>query len=171
MDRILILAPLVSQRKVIRSCELFFTSGVMGSRLRNMNEIQIPFFEMEFTYVRSRGPGGQNVNRTNSAAILRWNLWSSQVLSDDLKEKLGRKLHGKLTEEGDLIVRSDVHRDQDQNRSECIRRLHEILKKALFVPKKRIATKPTRSSQRKRIEAKKHLGEIKSLRQKVRGSH
>lgn len=132
-----------------------------------MIEIQIPFSEMEFTYVRSRGPGGQNVNRTNSAAVLRWNIWSSQVLTWELKEKLARKLQGKLTGDGDLIIRSDVHRDQDQNRSECIRRLHETLKKAFFVPKKRIATKPTRSSQRKRIETKKRLGEIKSLRQKV----
>lgn len=133
-----------------------------------MIEIQIPFSEMDFSYVRSRGPGGQNVNRTNSAAVLRWNLWTSLVLSDDLKEKLGRKLSGKLTEEGDLIIRSDVHRDQDQNRSECIRRLHEILQKSLFVPKKRIATRPSKSSQRKRVETKKRLGEIKSLRQKVR---
>lgn len=132
-----------------------------------MITIQIPFTEMDFTYVRSRGPGGQNVNRTNSAAVLRWNLWESQVLDPELKEKLAQKLHGKLTEEGDLIIRSDVHRDQDQNRSECIHRLHEILRRALFVPKKRIATKPTRSSQRKRLESKKIHSEIKSLRKKI----
>lgn len=132
-----------------------------------MIHIQIPFFEMEFTYARSRGPGGQNVNRTNSAAILRWNLWSSQAVSDQMKERLGQKLHGKLTAEGDLIIRSEVHRDQDQNRSECIKKLHETLRKALFVPKKRIATKPTRSSQRKRLDAKKKDSEIKSLRKKV----
>ncbi|WP_374030143.1 alternative ribosome rescue aminoacyl-tRNA hydrolase ArfB [Bdellovibrio bacteriovorus] len=133
-----------------------------------MISVQIPFAEMDFTYARSRGPGGQNVNRTNSAAILRWNLWQSQVLSSEVKEKLALKLHGKLTEEGDLIIRSDVHRDQDQNRSECIRRLHETLRKALFVPKKRVATKPTKSSVRKRLESKKQHSEIKSLRQKVR---
>lgn len=132
-----------------------------------MIQVQIPFFEMEFTYARSRGPGGQNVNRTNSAAILRWNLWASQSLSDELKERLAQKLHGKLTTEGDLIIRSEVHRDQDQNRSECIKRLHETLRKALFVPKKRVATKPTRSSQRKRLESKKKDSEIKALRKKV----
>lgn len=133
-----------------------------------MIPLQIPFSELEFTYARSRGPGGQNVNRTNSAAILRWNLWNSQVVSPDLKEKLAIKLHGKLTEDGDLIIRSDVHRDQDQNRSECIKRLHETIRKALFVPKKRVATKPTKGSQRKRLETKKIHSEIKSLRQKVR---
>lgn len=133
-----------------------------------MISVQIPFYEMEFTYARSRGPGGQNVNRTNSAAILRWNLWSSQVLSSEIKERLAQKLHGKLTTEGDLIVRSEVHRDQDQNRSECIQKLHEIIRKALFVPKKRVATKPTRSSKRKRLDSKKKDSEIKALRQKVR---
>lgn len=130
--------------------------------------VLIPFSEMEFTYARSRGPGGQNVNRTNSAAILRWNLWASQSLSAELKERLAHKLHGKLTEEGDLVIRSEIHRDQDQNRSECIKKLHELLKKSLFVPKKRVATKPTRSSQKKRLETKKKHAETKSLRQKVR---
>lgn len=133
-----------------------------------MISVQIPFSEMDFTYARSRGPGGQNVNRTNSAAILRWNLWQSQAVTQDSKERLAIKLQTKLTEEGDLIIRSEVHRDQDQNRSECIRKLHEMLNKALFVPKKRLATKPTRSSQRKRVDTKKRHSEIKSLRQKVR---
>lgn len=132
-----------------------------------MMQIQIPFFEMEFTYARSRGPGGQNVNRTNSAAILRWNLWASQSFSDEVKERLTQKLHGKLTTDGDLIIRSEIHRDQDQNRSECIKKLHETLKKALFVPKKRVATKPTRSSQRRRLDSKKKDAEIKTLRKKV----
>lgn len=133
-----------------------------------MISIQIPFAEMDFTYARSRGPGGQNVNRTNSAAILRWNLWASSALNADTKERLAIKLQSKLTVDGDLIIRSEVHRDQDQNRSECIRKLHETLQKALFVPKKRVATKPTRSSQRKRVDEKKRNSEVKSLRQKIR---
>lgn len=133
-----------------------------------MISIQIPFAEMDFTYARSRGPGGQNVNRTNSAAILRWNLWASNALNADTKERLAIKLQSKLTVDGDLIIRSEVHRDQDQNRSECIRKLHETLQKALFVPKKRVATKPTRSSQRKRVDEKKRNSEVKSLRQKIR---
>lgn len=133
-----------------------------------MISIQIPFSEMDFTYARSRGPGGQNVNRTNSAAILRWNLLSSQVLSEDLKARLSQKLASQLTEDGDLLIRSDVHRDQDQNRSECIARLHAILRKALFVPKKRVATKPSRSSVRKRLDTKRKHSEIKNLRHKIK---
>lgn len=130
--------------------------------------IQIPFHEMDFSYARSGGPGGQNVNKTNSAAILRWNLEGSEVFNEDQKARLRSKLQGKLTKEGDLLIRSDVHRDQDQNRSECIRRLQDTLQRALHVPKKRVATKPTKSSQRKRVESKKLRSETKSLRQKVR---
>ncbi|AFY01813.1 alternative ribosome rescue aminoacyl-tRNA hydrolase ArfB [Bdellovibrio bacteriovorus] len=133
-----------------------------------MIDIQIPFAELDFTYARSRGPGGQNVNRTNSAAILRWNLMSSQVISEQLKLRLQAKLAAQLTEEGDILIRSDVHRDQDQNRSECIARLHALLRKALFVPKKRVATKPSRSSVRKRLDTKRKHSETKSLRQKVK---
>ncbi|AHZ84705.1 Peptidyl-tRNA hydrolase ArfB [Bdellovibrio bacteriovorus] len=133
-----------------------------------MIDIQIPFAELDFTYARSRGPGGQNVNRTNSAAILRWNLMSSQVISDELKLRLQAKLAAHLTEDGDILIRSDVHRDQDQNRSECIARLHALLRKALFVPKKRVATKPSRSSVRKRLDTKRKHSETKTLRQKVK---
>ncbi len=133
-----------------------------------MIDIQILFAELDFTYARSRGPGGQNVNRTNSAAILRWNLMSSQVISDELKLRLQAKLAAQLTEDGDILIRSDVHRDQDQNRSECIARLHALLRKALFVPKKRVATKPSRSSVRKRLDTKRKHSETKTLRQKVK---
>ncbi len=133
-----------------------------------MLSIEIPFHELDFTYVRSRGPGGQNVNRTNSAAVLRWNLFSSGAFSEELKGRIYGKVKNQLTEDGDIIIRSDVHRDQDQNRSECIKRLQELLKRALFVPKKRVATKPTRSSVRKRLEGKKVRSETKQNRQKVR---
>ncbi|MFS4460070.1 alternative ribosome rescue aminoacyl-tRNA hydrolase ArfB [Bdellovibrio sp. HCB2-146] len=133
-----------------------------------MIAFEIPFHEMDFTYARSRGPGGQNVNKTNSAAILRWNLFSSHVFNEETKAKLANKLQSQLTVDGDLLVRSEVHRDQDQNRSECIRKLHEILRKALFVPRKRIATKPTRSSQRKRVESKVRRSEVKQGRQKIK---
>lgn len=132
-----------------------------------MIPFKIPFDEMEFSYVRSRGPGGQNVNRTNSAAILRWNLFKSSIFDEIKKERLAQKLKTRLTESGEIIIRSDIHRDQDQNRSECIRKLHEILSKALFVPKKRVATKPSKSSKIKRMDSKKRDAQIKVLRRKI----
>ncbi|MEK2688512.1 alternative ribosome rescue aminoacyl-tRNA hydrolase ArfB [Bdellovibrio sp. GT3] len=125
------------------------------------------YHEFDFTYARSRGPGGQNVNRTNSAAILRWNLRDTQVLPDNIKERLLAKLATQLTDDGDILIRSEEFRDQDQNRSACLKKLQALLQKALFVPKKRIATKPSRSSVRKRLDSKKRNSEVKAGRKKV----
>lgn len=132
-----------------------------------MSELIIPYHEMEFTFARSRGPGGQNVNKTNSAVILRWNLLSTIAVNEETRLRLIEKLQHRLTKEGDILIRSETQRDQDQNKSECIKKLHEILQRALFVPKKRVATKPSRSSVRKRINTKKINSEKKDLRKKV----
>ena len=132
-----------------------------------MRQIRIPYHEMEFQMVRSRGPGGQNVNKTNSAVILRWHLEDSQYVDAETKEFLKDKLKSKLTADGFILIRSETQRDQDQNKSDCIAKLHALLDKALFVPRKRIATKPSHSSVRKRLTAKTHHSEIKSLRRKV----
>jgi ribosome-associated protein len=132
-----------------------------------MSELIIPYHEMEFTFARSRGPGGQNVNKTNSAVILRWNLLSTIAVNEETRQRLIEKLQHRLTKEGDILIRSETQRDQDQNKSECIKKLHEILQRALFVPKKRVATKPSRSSVRKRINTKKINSEKKDLRKKV----
>ncbi|QLY27410.1 aminoacyl-tRNA hydrolase [Bdellovibrio sp. KM01] len=125
------------------------------------------YHEFDFTYARSRGPGGQNVNRTNSAAILRWNLRDSQALPENIKGRLLEKLASQLTVDGDILIRSEEFRDQDQNRSACLKRLQSLLQKALFVPKKRVATKPTRSSVRKRLDSKKRHSEVKAGRKKL----
>lgn len=132
-----------------------------------MTDIVIPFHELNFSYARSRGPGGQNVNKTNSAAILRWSLLNTQVFTEEVKLRLLQKLASQLTAEGDLLIRSEEERDQDQNRSNCLRKLQAILKKALFVPRKRVATKPTRGSVRRRLNSKKQAAEIKSGRKKI----
>lgn len=110
--------------------------------------------ELDFEAVRSRGPGGQNVNRTNSAAILRWNL-PSTALPLPIKDRLLTKLGSQMTNEGDILIRSEVHRDLEANRKECIAKLRLMIERALFVPKKRIKTKPGKSAQRKRLDTKK----------------
>jgi ribosome-associated protein len=107
------------------------------------------------------------VNKTNSAVILRWNLLSTIAVNEETRQRLIEKLQHRLTKEGDILIRSETQRDQDQNKSECIKKLHEILQRALFVPKKRVATKPSRSSVRKRINTKKINSEKKDLRKKV----
>lgn len=123
--------------------------------------------EIELEFVRSRGPGGQHVNKTNSAAILRWNLVSSQVLLEETRKTLLEKLSNQITVDGDILIRSEEFRDQDQNRQRCLEKLDDMIEKALFIPKKRKPTKPTRSAKIKRQETKRHRGQIKSGRGKV----
>ncbi len=122
-----------------------------------------PMDEIQFEAVRSRGPGGQNVNKTNSAAILRWHLPSTQ-LSEYARERLMAKLGSQLSGEGDLIIRSDEHRDLEQNKKTCLEKLSAMIEKAMFVPKKRIKTKPGRSAVRKRLDSKKKHGDKKKGR-------
>lgn len=124
--------------------------------------------EIWFEYVRSRGPGGQHVNKTNSAALLRWHVDSSQAFTDEQKQTIKSKLQNIVNSEGYLILRSDQHRDQDQNRQDCLKKLDQALKQALFKPKKRFKTKPTKSSVRKRLDSKKSRSENKKLRQKIK---
>jgi ribosome-associated protein len=128
----------------------------------------IPFHEYQFETTRSSGAGGQHVNKTESAVILRWNLRLSEAFSDDVKYKLSFKLKSYMNHEGEVLIRSQESRSQKQNKDMCIEKLNYILKNALKEPKKRIKTKPTRSSQRKRVEGKKHRSEIKAGRQKIK---
>jgi ribosome-associated protein len=120
--------------------------------------------EFSIEAVRSRGPGGQNVNKTNSAAILRWNLTESQ-LPQPIKDRLLHKLGPKLTNEGEILIRSEEQRDLEQNRNTCVEKLHQMIDQALFVPKKRIKTKPGKSAVKKRLDTKKKHGDKKKGRQ------
>lgn len=120
--------------------------------------------EISFEFTRSRGAGGQHVNRTESAVILRWSVLETQGFTAPEKERLLAKLGPQLNKEGELLIRAENFRDQDSNRKESLRRLEEILQKALFVPKKRIKTKPTKSSQRKRLDSKKMDSQKKQMR-------
>lgn len=131
--------------------------------------ILIPLAELDLTYVRSSGPGGQNVNKVSSKCQLRWNAMESGSLPPHLRERILGKLSSRLTADGDLIITSDQYRDQGRNREECIAKLHAILAQAATVPKARKATRPTRSSQRRREESKKRHGEKKGLRGRVKG--
>jgi ribosome-associated protein len=120
--------------------------------------------EIEFETTRSRGAGGQHVNRTESAVILRWNLVNTLAYGGVHKERLLKNLANQLTKEGEILIRAETHRDQDSNRKEALRRFEELLAKGLFVPKKRIKTKPTKSSQRKRLDTKSSHSQKKRMR-------
>jgi ribosome-associated protein len=130
------------------------------------HRLQIPEPELEFSYVRSSGPGGQNVNKVNSKAVLRWSLRGSASVPPDLLERLLSKLGPKLTREGDLLIASDRFRDQGRNREDCLEKLRELLVEALHQPKARKASKPTRGSQRRKREAKSRHSEKKRERRR-----
>lgn len=125
---------------------------------------RIYFNEYQFEFARSGGPGGQHVNKTNSAAVLRWNVLSTQSFSEEEKSILLQKLP--LTKDGDILIRSEEFRNQEQNKSKCLEKLDQLLEKAFFKPKKRKKTKPTRASRERRHTSKRKRSEIKKLRNK-----
>lgn len=125
---------------------------------------RIPYSELNFEFSRSGGPGGQHVNKTNSAAVLRWNVDMTLAFSEDQKLILQSKL--RITNSGEVIIRSEESRDQEKNKKKCLEKLDHFIEKALFVPKKRKATKPSRSQKEKRIKSKKIRSEVKKSRSK-----
>ena len=130
-------------------------------------EIKIPSSEIEFTFARSSGPGGQNVNKTSSKAILRWNLWESPSVSQAVKDRFSATFATRITVNGDVVIHSDESRDRAINEKTCLEKLLEMLKKVWTPPKKRVPTKPTKGSQRRRMDSKKLHGDVKKGRKRV----
>lgn len=124
--------------------------------------------EIKFTATRSRGPGGQNVNKVSSAAQLTWVVEESESFTEEEKLRIQEKLESMINQKGELYLRSDEFRDLERNKERCLEKLELFLKKALHKPKARKKTKPTRSSQIKRVDSKKQRGEIKQTRQKIK---
>lgn len=122
--------------------------------------------ECEFSYARSSGSGGQNVNKVESKVLLRWNLINS-TLAPELREQIRAGLSRYLTLTGELLITSSLHRDQIRNKQDVIEKLRTLLTQS-FTPKKmRKATKPSRSQKKKRRENKKRISEKKQNRGKV----
>ncbi len=119
---------------------------------------------LQFTFVRSSGPGGQNVNKVATAAQLRFDLNQSTV-PVEVKERLRHIAANKITTEGELIIEAKRFRTQEQNREDALNRLVELLRRAFERPKPRRKTKPTAASQQRRLKQKKQRGEIKKSRQ------
>lgn len=127
-------------------------------------KIHIPWNELEVTATRSSGAGGQHVNRTNSAIQLRFSISASLILTEDQKARIKKKLEHRLVQDDEILVRSEEERDQKRNKDIAYENLNQLINAALIVPKKRIATKPKKSSIRKRLESKKKQSEIKKNR-------
>jgi ribosome-associated protein len=125
--------------------------------------------EVRFEAVLSRGPGGQNVNRTASAAQMYWEFENSWLLNADEKARVRSKLANMINSEGLIYLRADEFRDLERNKSRCIEKLIAHVMGALHVPKKRKKTKPTWSSRVKRREQKSRRGEVKKNRRRISG--
>jgi ribosome-associated protein len=122
--------------------------------------------EYSMTAIRAQGAGGQNVNKVSSAIHLRFAIKDSS-LSDWLKARLLNSKDNRITNDGELIIKSQQHRTQEANKKEAVKRLHEIVNAANFVHPTRYATRPTRASQFRRITQKTRRGQIKHLRGKI----
>jgi ribosome-associated protein len=128
------------------------------------DQIRIPLSELEWSYARSGGPGGQNVNKVSSKAILHWPLVNSSALPFAVLQRFRSQNHRRINVEGQLVLSSQRYRDQERNRQDCLEKLTELVLAAAFVPEKRVATKPTRGSQKRRLVDKKLNSARKSSR-------
>lgn len=131
--------------------------------------VSVALSELEFSAVRSSGPGGQNVNKVNSKVVLRWTLADSQSLSADTMRILGVRLEPQLTRTGDLVIASDRYRSQERNKADCIEKFQELLAAVLTPRKRRRKSKPSKGQRQARLSAKKQRSTTKQFRKKFSG--
>jgi ribosome-associated protein len=139
--------------------------------IRVTDHISIDESELEESFVRASGPGGQNVNKLSTAVQLRFNVRGSPSLPDEVRARLERLAGRRLTKDGVIVIVAQRHRTQERNREDALERLLELIRQATIRPVLRRPTKPTRASKLRRLEGKKRRSNIKGMRQTKPGMH
>ncbi len=134
--------------------------------LKISNQVVLPSSNVKFQAVRAQGPGGQNVNKVSSAMHLRFDIHASD-LPDYYKEKLLALNDQRLSSDGVIVIKAQTFRRQEKNKEDGLNRLVALIRGAVREPRKRKATRPSRASQRRRMDSKAKHGKIKALRKKI----
>jgi ribosome-associated protein len=127
-------------------------------------QIHIPESEFEWSFVRSGGPGGQNVNKVASKAVLRWHLESSPSVPAEVKSRLRTQQRRRITGDGELVLNSQRYRDQGRNALDCLEKLRDMILQATHVPKTRKPSRPSRGAREARLQEKRRRSQTKTRR-------
>ena len=126
--------------------------------------LKIPLTELHFTFARSSGTAGQNVNKVNTKATLRWDVTNSPSLPQAVRERFLKKYRRRITTEGELVLQSQRFRDQGRNIADCLGKLREMISTVAVAPRPRKLTKPSQGSHQRRLRAKREKSEKKQSR-------
>ncbi|MBQ16303.1 MAG: aminoacyl-tRNA hydrolase [Planctomycetaceae bacterium] len=126
--------------------------------------VRIPLREFDFEFMRSSGPGGQNVNKVNTKVRLRWSVAGSSSITESLRERIQDKYRRRITVEGEFLVTSQRFRDQERNRADCLEKLAGLIRDVAVARRTRRPTRPTRASKERRLDQKRRRSRRKQLR-------